>query len=81
MNACGVLFQMLVVLGVLFIVCSFKIILICKSYLWGVSLASSSHGGTVIYEMVGLNVRGLDKKRRIKGPRTDLKLQYALKYV
>ena len=32
---------------------------------------------TVIYEMVGLNVRGSDEKRRIEGPRTDLKLQYA----
>ena len=35
MNACLVLFQMLVVLGVLILVCSYKIISICKSYSWG----------------------------------------------
>ena len=33
----------------------------------------------IIYETVGLNVHELDKKRRIKGPRTVLKLQYVLK--
>ena len=44
MNACGVLFQMLVVLGVLFLVCSYKIISICKSYSWG-SVNSTSHDG------------------------------------